>query len=172
MIGINAGSGQRPFRSTPECQWVNVDIQERWNPDILGSWTSLPMYTDNSIDLIVSHHSLEHVVQEEADAFVKEAHRILRQSGSLIVIVPDPKAISMRYAYGQVDDVTFNFLTYGAFMGHESDRHKVAYSPTGLVSYLQRISQWREVKPYDWRTIPGADVAAWDWWFHGCEAIK
>jgi predicted SAM-dependent methyltransferase len=170
MLALNCGSGQRPF--DPAFGWINIDINPRWNPQIVANWTDLPMFKDNSVDIVVSHHSLEHSSREESDAFVKEAYRILRPAGSLIVIVPEPKSISLRYAYGQIDETTFNFLTYGAYMGHESDRHKQAWSPAALLSYLSERGPWRSIKAYDWRPIPGADIAAWDWWFHGVEAIK
>ncbi len=174
MLGINTGSGQRPFTSFPDegAVWVNIDCNPKWKPDIVADWNNLSMFNDSMVDIVVSHHSLEHVGCGDGDAFIKEAHRILKPHGSLIVIVPDPKEISRRYANDLIDEMTFNFLTYGAYMDHEADRHKWSYSRQGLVDYLRRMADWHDVHAFDWRQIPGADIAALDWWFYGMEAVK
>jgi predicted SAM-dependent methyltransferase len=149
-----------------------LDCNPKWNPDIIADWNNLREFEDNSFDFVVSHHSLEHVGCGDGDGFLHEAHRILKDRGSLIVIVPDMKVISYRYAHGLINEETFNFLTYGAYMDHEADRHKWSYSPQALVDYLKRCAAWYDVHTFNWRDIPGADIAAKDWWFYGIEAIK
>ncbi len=170
MRGLNAGSGQRPFN--PDLGWINLDMNPKWEPQVVADWRHLPMFDDNTFDIVVSHHSIEHVGVGDGDGFIKESHRILKPGGSLIVIVPDPREISKRYVDGQLDDVMFNFLTYGAYMDHEADRHKNSFSRQGLVDYLKRLAPWHDIHAFNWRQIPGADIAGWDWWFHGQEAIK
>lgn len=174
MIGLNVGSGQRPFKSLPDegVQWVNIDSNPKWNPDIVGDWNNLSMFLDGTVDMIVSHHSLEHVGCGEGDGFIRESFRVLKPRGSLIVIVPDPKAIARRYLDGAIDEYTYNVLTYGAYMGDEADRHKWSYSRQGLVDYLRKLGAWSDVHAFNWRQIPGGDIAAEDFWFYGIEAVK
>ena len=61
---------------------------------------------------------------------------------------------------------------YGAYQGEESDRHAWGFSREGLRDYLQRtIPGEGQVFDFDWREIPGADIA-FDWWVLGLEAVK
>jgi hypothetical protein len=55
-------------------------------------------------------------------------------------------------------------------MGDEADRHKWGWSRQGLWRYLKHF-EFKEVKPFDWRSIEGADLAR-DFWITGMECIK
>lgn len=168
---LNVGSGQRPFDTA--CGWINMDCNERWHPDVVGNWNDLSMFEDGSLDLVVSHHSLEHVGCGEGDGFIREAHRVLKEGGSLLVFVPDMKALAQRWLTGELDDYQYFVNVYGAYMGDEADRHKWGYSRQGLVDYLKvKVGvSWKDVHAFNWREIPGADIAK-DWWITGIEAIK
>src|SRR5678815_699574 len=104
MLGLNCGSGQRPFQSYPDegVQWINVDVQDKWKPDIVADWNDLNMFGDGVADYVVSHHSLEHVGCGEGDGFIREAHRILKPGGSLLVFVPDNRALCGAYMDGRI----------------------------------------------------------------------
>ncbi len=171
-IGINCGSGQRPFFSNDAISWIGIDSNPKWNPDIVADWNHLDMFADNSIDVIVSCHSIEHAGCGEADGFISESHRILKPGCSLIILVPDPKAIARRYLDNQLDEYMYNVLTYGAFMGEEADRHRWSYSRQGLLDYLRRLAPWGVIQNFDWRQMEGADMPGLDWWFYGREAVK
>lgn len=171
MKGINAGSGQRPFDA--ETGWINVDVNPKWKPDVVGDWNDLSWCESDSLDYVVSHHSLEHVGCGEGDGFVREAWRVLKPGGSLLVFVPDSKALCQRFLLGQIDEYTFNVNMYGAYMGDEADRHKWSYSGEALYRYLKQGVgvRWRDVHAFNWRSIAGADIAQ-DWWILGTEAVK
>lgn len=171
VTGLNAGSGQRPYKSTPLIRWINMDINPKWEPDVVGDWNDLGMFADNSMSLVMSWHSIEHVGCGEADSFIKEAYRVLKPGGSLIVVVPDPKAIAQRFLLGQIDEYIYNVNTYGAYMDSEADRHRWSFSRQGLWDYLKRLCAWKDVHAFDFRQLPGTDICG-DWWYHGQEAVK
>src|SRR5262245_25273364 len=166
---LNVGSGQRPF--SREHGWINLDSNQRWSPDVVADWNDLHMFDDRSMDLVVSYHSLEHVGCGEGDRFIKEAWRVLREGGSLIVVVPDPRAIAQALLTHQIDEYTFNVNMYGAFMGDEQDRHRWSYTRQGLWEYLKGLAPWKDVHVFNWRVLQGADMVS-DWWYHGQEAVK
>lgn len=165
---INAGSGQRPFDS--KLGWVNIDVQDKYGPDLVADWNNLGMFADNSVECVVSHHSLEHVGLGEADGFINEALRVLKPGGSLLIFVPNMKILAQRWMLGQIDDYTYFVNVYGAYMGNPADRHAWGFSADSLKEYL-RQRNWTVVKPFNWRTIPGADIAK-DWWILAIEAVK
>jgi len=173
MLGINAGSGQRPFKSFPEegIQWINIDGNPRWNPDIVADIRDLSMFGDSMVDLVVLHHVWEHFGLGEGDGMIRECHRILKPRGSLLVCIPNPRALCQRYLSGEIDEYIFNVNMYGAYMGDEADRHKWSMSPTACVEALRRLADWHDVHAFNGRTIPGADIAR-DWWTTEIEAVK
>jgi len=165
-VYLNIGSGQRPFGHL----WENIDVNPKWNPDIVADGTSLPMFSGDSTNLIMLHHVIEHFDPAERDKLLAECYRLLKPGGSVIVIAPDMWALTERWKDGRMNDQLFQAAVYGAYMGHEGDRHKQAYTPQTLKAVL---GKWfKDVRPFDWRKLEGADVAARDWWFFGLEAVK
>ena len=175
MLALNCGSGQRPFTSLPDegAQWVNIDINELWSPDILGDWNDLSMFESGTVDFVVSHHSLEHVGCGEGEGFIREAFRVLKPGGSLLVFVPDMKALAERWLEGGLSDQIYMTNVYGAYMGHEEDRHRWGYTRESLRSTLVAAIpvKWYNILTFNHRSIPGADIAQ-DWWILGMEAVK
>jgi predicted SAM-dependent methyltransferase len=127
-------------------------------------------FEDASVDMIVSHHTLEHFGCGEADSCIDEWHRLLRVGGSLIVCVPDMRALAQAYLLRNIDTQIYMTNLYGAYMGDEADRHKWGYDPGSLHAYLMRW-QWKIVKQFNFRQIPGADIAQ-AWWVLAMECIK
>lgn len=168
--GINCGSGQRPFTSTPEVEWCNVDSQERWKPDVVCDASRLP-FPDESADYVVLHHCAEHYGCNEAIGLIQEARRVLKSHGSLLVFVPDLRKLAKWWLDGGIETQIYVTNLYGAYMGSEDDRHKWGFDRTSLRSFLLQADWWR-VTDFDWRTIPGADIARDDRWILGMEAIK
>jgi predicted SAM-dependent methyltransferase len=168
---LNLGSGQRKFDTASG--WINIDSQAKWQPDVVADISNLSMFDDWSVDVVVLHHVLEHFGCGEANGVIHESHRVLKPGGSLLVFIPDPKELARRYLSGEINEYIFNVNMYGAYMGDEADRHKWSYSRQGLVDYLalSTSEKWSTVHAFNWRDIPGADIAR-DWWIIGMEAIK
>lgn len=164
---LNLGSGQRPFDN--RLGWINIDISKKHKPDLVGDCSDLSMFQDGSIQLVVAHHVLEHYGCNEGDPMIGEAYRVLRPGGSLIVCVPDLKALARRWLVGQLDDFSYTVNLYGAYQGEEGDRHKWGYHRESLKKYLVKWD-WT-VKDFDYREIPGASVAR-DFWILSLECVK
>jgi FkbM family methyltransferase len=167
---LNLGSGQRPF--DPECGWINIDSQEKWKPEMVGDIRDLSVFPDNSIDMVVLHHVLEHFGCGEADGIIKESWRVMKPGAGLLVFIPDPDALHVAWKRGGISEQIYMTNMFGAYMGDEADRHKWQYSRQGLVDYLRRvIPQWHDVHAFNWRILPGADFAR-DYWITAIEAVK
>lgn len=167
--GINAGSGQRPFRSTPEVQWVNLDCQERYRPDIVCDLKEPWQIGDETVDYVVFHHVLEHEGCGEATHYLRESRRVLKSGGSLLVFVPDMRALAQRWLMGKLETQVYMTNVYGAYHGDEHDRHRWGMDIHSLGAHLRDM--FPQVWSFDWRIIPGADIAR-DWWILAMEAVK
>lgn len=169
-IGLNCGSGQRPFTSTPDFKWINLDIQERWLPDICCNASSIPL-EDESLDCFVSHHQHEHAGHGENDQILREAYRLLKPGGSFLIFVPNMRELAKGWLNGRLDTVTYMITVFGAYMGDEADRHKFGYDRDFLMQCLGNVCPWSEIKDFNWRDV-GSAALAQDWWILGVEAVK
>lgn len=174
--GLNIGSGQRRFETVPGViEWMNVDVVSRppdQVPDVICDVGKEALPFDNrSVDYCVLHQVYEHFGLGEAHGLVLECMRVLRLGGSLIITVPDIRRLAERWLTRQIDDYVFMVNVYGAYQGHDGDRHKFGYTLESLISDLSKCVPKELVKPFDWRVIPGADIAR-DWYIAGVEIVK
>lgn len=183
-VGLNIASGQRRFESTSELQWFNIDaqvVEPDRVPDIVCNVgvQSLP-FGPLSVDLVVIHQGLEHAGCGESEPMLRECWRVLARGGSLIVTVPDMRKLAARWLGGELDTQLFMTSVYGAYMGDEADRHKWGFDYNHLAQTIRAVLDPREgaerraeiyPRAFDWRPIPGADIAR-DWWILGVEVVK
>ncbi len=169
---LNIGSGQRRFDNAEG--WVNVDCVSRPGqvPDLICDVGSQPLpYADNSMSFVVLHHVYEHFGLGEGHAMIREIQRVLIPSGRLIVTVPDMTALAHRWLSGDLSNYNYFVNVYGAYQGEPGDRHKWGFNGPELMSDLDRATHWRSIRLFDFRKIPGADIAQ-DWWILGVECVK
>lgn len=184
-IGANIGSGQRPFTSNDEVRWLNVDKVTRDGmpiPDVIRDGVDyLSDYhaglrirgeSSGGFDYIVLHHVLEHYGCGEGVNLLMASYNALASGGSLLVFVPDLRALAQRWLLGKLDTETYMINLYGAYMGSDEDRHKFGFDAQSLREQLSDYRlPWASVKPFDWREIPGMDAAR-DWWVLAMECVK
>lgn len=163
---LNLGSGQKHLDG-----FTNVDISDDHNHrvDVIADATGpMPMFENDSAELIIAEHLLEHVSLHKQAETLAEWHRILRPGGRLVLSVPDLRALAVRYLQG---DPNFPFFLYGvnlygAYNGHETDRHKWGFDERELRERLGFLP-WRSVERFH-----GAEPIARDWWILDIEAVK
>jgi len=173
MLAANVGSGQRPFASVMgEIKWHNVDKIQRPGhivDTICDASAELPFEYD-SMDYVVLHHVIEHFGCGECCDLIENCKKVLKPGGSLLVFVPNMRALAVRWLAGKLDTQVYLTNVYGAYMGDESDRHRWGMDADYLEAFLHARA-FDNVKPFDWRPIPGSDFAN-DWWILAYEAIK
>jgi hypothetical protein len=84
MQKVNVGCGPHYVQG-----WVNTDIVETEDikPDIIDS--DLSSFEDESVDMLYLGHILEHIPWEDVPEFIVGVNRILKPSGTLLVVGPD-----------------------------------------------------------------------------------
>lgn len=165
---LNLGCGERHFGA----DWVNVDVLYRPPnvvPDIVCDLKALSIAYD-SADMIHLGHCIEHFGLGECNALLRELHRILKPGGSLIVTVPDIRALAKRWLTGTLDTYTMMVNVYGPYAGHETDRHRWGYDYDSLRLTILEAGFFN-VRAFDWRAIEGLDCPR-DFWILGIEGVK
>jgi len=65
---------------------------------IKGSTDSIPL-PDDSVDVVISYETIEHIDEESQKRFLNEIKRVLKKDGLLIISTPDKINYSDRYAH-------------------------------------------------------------------------
>lgn len=128
--------------------FVNVDIREDVNPDIVDDAFKLQKFENNSVDEIYCCHMFEHLTLDQANLALKRWYEVLKEGGILRLSVPDMDATMRRYLYtGDLKEV--RALIFG------SQKHQFDYHYTG----------------WDFKTLSEAlyshyysSVHIWNWW--------
>ena len=173
LTGVNVGSGQRRFESTEQVNWINVDIVSRppdQIPDIICDIAKLPQKLGSYFaDFVVAHHICEHFGCGEFP--FRACFDLLKPGGSLIVCVPDIRALASRWLAGGISDYIYLVNMMGAFQGLDTDRHRWHFTHDSFVEEVKTCGKWQSIDRFDFRTIPGASICK-DWWILGMEARK
>jgi len=78
---LNIGCGTKRLAG-----WINVDFNQRFQPDLVWDITKKSRLGDNEVDEIYCDNVLEHLTDFVGS--IKEFHRILKPGGRLRIIVP------------------------------------------------------------------------------------
>jgi len=81
---LNLGCGISKQRG-----YLNVDIDPKCNPDKVANITELNFIEDESVELVETYHTVEHLWPDEVPKFFKEMNRIIKSKGKLIIECPD-----------------------------------------------------------------------------------
>lgn len=89
QLGLNLGSGFDYKISDNIIKWINIDNSRYFKADLYinldNKKLKLP-FNDNSVDIIISQHILEHIKQ--IIQLINELYRMLKKGGQIIIIVP------------------------------------------------------------------------------------
>ena len=89
--GLHLGAGSSKIPDLINCDLYNSDA------DVKADATNLEIFDDGSIDLIESHHMIEHLSFADTDIALAEWNRVLSNSGLLVLTYPDITAISVKW---------------------------------------------------------------------------
>lgn len=175
---LNLASGQRPFIKP----WVNIDVKEQgYSVDILTDIKDLSMIANETVDVIVLHHVVEHIAIHEISNYVREWRRVLRVGGKMAVFVPNLREINKAWQENRISTFIHNVNTYGAYQDSVHDLHKWGYDMPELANRLSGKNEQTGEVEFNWSVIQsvslndpiyqGADLAH-DWWILEAEFIK
>lgn len=129
--------------------FINIDIREDVEPDILDDGFKLNKFKSQSVDLIYSSHMLEHLDFKESMLALKRWHDVLKPGGVLRLAVPDVAAAFAHYFYW--GDLKLMYSNLWGSQRHPYDYHKSGYDEKTLTEKLLE-SGFKDVRKWDWQT--------------------
>ncbi len=112
---LHVGCGPRnatklhPVFSKPDWIEIRFDIDEKVEPDIVGSMVDMRgQVEDQAVDAIWSSHNLEHLYAHEAPLALAEFMRVLRRDGFALINCPDVAAIAQMIVNGLFDEPAYH----------------------------------------------------------------
>ena len=172
LQGLNLGCGSRVFKTCPEIEWTNIDAVGGPGVDVKMDIREVRTITRRNevYDIIIAHQCWEHMQCGEQP--IKACYELLKPTGCLIVSVPDLEKLALMWLAGELTTQIYLTNIYGPFNGTEESIHRWGFDADYLVAQMKREAPWYKVDRFDYRTIPGAEIARDDRWILCVEGVK
>lgn len=135
--------------------FINIDVRLLPGVDIVSSIESLPMFEDNSVDLIYCCHVLEHFPRNNVQQILQEWYRILKPTGILRISVPNFEAVVTHYNIHNNLQKLLGLL-YGG-QTYKENFHYNIWDYKTMKTFLESIG-FNSIKYYDWRLTEHANI--------------
>jgi len=127
--GLHLGAGHAKIPGLINCDLYNQEA------DMQLDAADLKPFADNSVDLIESHHMIEHLSFAEAENALEEWYRVLRPRGILVLTCPDITGVCLRWikysfaypVYPRADKLDYTLKMMVGSQEHGGMFHKSAY---------------------------------------------
>ena len=130
--------------------FINIDIREDVNPDIVDNAFVLNRFDDNSVDLIYASHVIEYFDRDEVNYILQEWYRVLKPGGKIRVAVPD----FMKLIWVYQDTKDLNRILGPLFgkmpMSDQTIYHKTVYDFNSLKELLKSLG-FNNIISYNWK---------------------
>jgi len=134
--------------------FVHIDLDDFPHIDHRCRIDRLPMFSDESVDLVYCSHGLEYFDRPQAAEALREWLRVLKKGGILRLAVPDFSALVAIYAAtGNLDEILgplFGRMTVRSEAGESVIYHRTTYDFRSL-ERLCLMAGFRAVRHYNWR---------------------
>lgn len=105
QVKLNLGG-----RDTRIPGFMNVDVYQGENVDVIGDISKLTMYQDNSVNEIYASNCLEHFPHVKTGEVLSEWFRVLEPDGKIYISVPDFNEMVRCYKHFGLTDWIRNMI--------------------------------------------------------------
>ncbi len=157
-IKLHLGCGKRYLFG-----YIHIDLDNHPHIDYCHDIKSLPMFKDNSVDLIYSCGTFTYFDREEAIDVLREWNRVLKSGGVLRISVPDFEVIVKLYL--QYDNnleglgilgPLFGKWKIQSISGQKTLYQKTVYDFKSIKKKLE-FAGFTDIKRYDWQEVMPAN---------------
>jgi predicted SAM-dependent methyltransferase len=148
-VKLHLGCGRRHLPG-----FIHVDLADLPHIDHQSDLRTLPMFKDETADLIYACHVIEYFDRVEVVDVLREWHRVLKHGGVLRLAVPDFDAMTEVYRrtgnLALVHGPLYGRIEIPTASGPRVLYHRTVYDFDSLRSTLE-VAGFRGVRRYDWR---------------------
>ena len=72
---------------------IRFDIDESFNPDIVGTMTDMKSVETASVDALYSSYNIDHIYPHQVPIALREFHRVLKEDGIVVIHCPDLQSV-------------------------------------------------------------------------------
>ncbi|MEL7034321.1 MAG: tetratricopeptide repeat protein [Cyanobacteria bacterium J06592_8] len=127
--------------------FVHVDVRASVEPDVVSDVTHLPMFADNSVELIYFCHGLEHIRPYQIAQTLAEWKRVLKPSGILRLSLPDFAALANLYINHKVPLQSIVGAIHGG-QDYPDNLHYWSWDFPSLSQILEQVG-FVDIRSYD-----------------------
>lgn len=131
--------------------YINVDIREETNCDVIDDISKLTSFEKDDVDLIYACHVLEHFTRNEYKDVLKRFKEVLKDGGTLRLSVPDFEQVAYLYSEGEYTLKQMMGFLYGG-QDYDENFHYIAFDFNTLKEDLEELG-FKDVRRYDWRDV-------------------
>lgn len=148
LVKLNLGCFQDMFYDG----WINIDIldlkvfaEQQAYEFIQQDLTQGIPFQDNSVDIIMSNHLIEHITREEGKQLLKECYRVLKPGGIIRFSTPDTQIITKQYLDGKI--MEYKYINTGVEKAEDEAEayynllivgHKTIYDEKSLIQMMTK----------------------------------
>ena len=126
--------------------FINIDARADVLPDVIDDMCKLEKFENNSVDLIYSCHSFEHLDREMGKKTLKRWYDVLKPGGILRLATPDFEKIAAHYLLYR--DLKWLSHALNGSQYHEYDMHLMIYDEILLTEVLIEAG-FKNIHRYD-----------------------
>ncbi|MCE9556680.1 MAG: methyltransferase domain-containing protein [Planctomycetes bacterium] len=150
---VNAPDAAEPFRLHiggihPKAGWKILNVQPGEHVDYIGTCSDLSRFADGSVAEIYASHVYEHLgYQEELPTALREAHRVLKPEGLLLISVPNLEVLCQLFLHQSLNgEQRFHIMRmmFGGQMD-QHDFHKVGLT-FEFIQHFAGVTGFRELR--------------------------
>lgn len=161
---INLGCGDQHFDSTPDIEWLNMDLNPRdGKVEVSGDVSKELPFPAEMFDIMVASHLVEHIEMSIVSDVIRDWMRCLKKDGHLIITVPDSRALAERYVTKDITHFIFAINMTGPYHGQETDHHAWCYDYEELTDRVKDFS-WEICTANKLKELGLEGKVAMDWW--------
>ncbi len=130
--------------------YINVDIREDVQPDVVDNIFTLKTFKKNSADVIYASHVLEHLDHRESKLALARWCEVLKPGGTVRIAVPNMEKVFAHYFYYK--DLPALYSALWGSQRHPYDYHKHGWTFETLSDDLIEAGFGDDtIRIYDWR---------------------
>ena len=87
---------------------IRFDIDENFNPDIVGTMTDMKSVETASVDALYSSYNIDHIFPHQVPIALREFHRVLKEDGIVVIKCPDIQGVCDAVAQDKLLDPLYD----------------------------------------------------------------